>query len=100
MSRLAKLAARQKKKFIPLCPDFVIEVRSPSDRLSQLHEKMEEYRANGATLGWLIDPQERKVHVYRPGKRVECLDRPKRLSGDPELPRFVLELARIWKPDI
>src|SRR5258708_4576787 len=99
-SRLAKLAAKQKRKFIPLCPDFVIEVRSPSDGLPKLQEKMEEYRANGASLGWLIDPQERKVHVYRPGKRVESLNHPKRLSGDPELPGFVLELARIWKPDI
>ncbi len=100
MSRLAKIAARQKRKFIPLCPDFVIEVRSPSDRLPRLQEKMEEYRENGSTLGWLIDPQERKVYIYRRGKRVECLDHPKRLSGDPELPGFVLELARIWKPDI
>jgi Uma2 family endonuclease len=100
MSRLAKLAARQKRKFIPLCPDFVIEVRSPSDRLATAQAKMEEYRENGAALGWLIDPQERKVHLYRPRKQVECLNRPKRMSGDPELPGFVLELARIWKPDI
>jgi len=100
MSRLAKLAASKKKKFIPLCPDFVIEVRSPSDRLPRLQEKMEEYRENGAVLGWLIDPQERKVYVYRQGKPVECLDRPKRLKGDPELPGFALELAQIWKPDI
>jgi Uma2 family endonuclease len=99
-SRLAKLAPKQKKKFIPLCPDFVIEVRSPSDRLARLQEKMEEYRENGAALGWLIDPQARKVHVYRPGQRVEVLDHPKRLSGDPELQGFVLELARIWRPDI
>jgi Uma2 family endonuclease len=100
MSRLAKLTARQKRKFIPLCPDFVIEVRSQSDRLPGLQAKMEEYRENGASLGWLIDPLQRKVYVYRPGQRVECLNRPKRLSGDPELPGFVLELARIWKPDI
>jgi Uma2 family endonuclease len=100
MSRLAKLSARQKKKFAPLCPDFVIEVRSASDRLPALQKKMEEYLDNGAILGWLIDPQERKVHVYRPRKRVACLDRPKSLSGDPELPGFVLKLARIWKPDI
>ena len=100
MSRLARLASKQKKKFIPLCPDFVLEVRSPSDRLLKLQEKMAEYRDNGAELGWLIDPQERKVHIYRPGKRVEILNHPKRLSGDPELPGFVLELARIWKPDI
>jgi Uma2 family endonuclease len=100
MPRIAKLTARKKKKFAPLCPDFVIEVRSQSDRLPPLQEKMEEYLANGSSLGWLIDPQERKVHVYRPGKRVEILNRPKRVSGDPELPGFVLELARIWKPDI
>jgi Uma2 family endonuclease len=99
-SRIARLAPAQKKKFAPLCPDFVIEVRSLSDRLPKLQEKMEEYCANGASLGWLIDPQERKVYVYRPGKGVECLDHPKRLSGDPELPGFVLKLARIWKPDI
>lgn len=100
MSRLAKISSGRKKKFIPLCPDFVIEVRSPSDRLPRLHEKMEEYRDNGAALGWLIDPQERKVHLYRPGRPVERLNRPRRLSGDPELPGFVLELAGIWKPDI
>ncbi len=100
MSRLSKLAARQKKKFIPLCPDFVIELRSPSDRLTALREKMEEYRDNGALLGWLIDPQDRQVSVYRPGKAVARLDHPKRLSGNPELPGFVLELARIWKPGI
>jgi Uma2 family endonuclease len=100
MSHLAKLTAKQKKKFLPLCPDFVIEVLSPSDRLPTLQQKMEEYRDNGASLGWLIDPEERKVHVYRPGKRVETLNRPKRIGGDPELPGFVLELARIWKPDI
>ena len=100
MSRLAKIAASKKRKFIPLCPDFVIEVRSPSDRLPRLQGKMEEYRENGAVLGWLIDPQERKVYVYRQGKPVECLDHPKRLKGDPELPGFVLQLAQIWKPDI
>src|ERR1035438_5965730 len=100
VSRLAKLGANQKRRFGQLCPDFVIEILSPSDRLPTVQAKMEEYRENGASLGWLIDPEERKVHVYRPGKRVECLDRPKRVSGDPELPGFALELARIWKPDI
>jgi Uma2 family endonuclease len=100
MSRLAKIDARKKRKFIPLSPDFLIEVRSPSDRLPTLQDKMEEYRENGTSLGWLIDPKGRKVYVYRPGKRVECLNHPKRLSGDPELPGFVLDLAPIWKPDI
>lgn len=99
-SRLAKLTARQKKKFLPLCPDFVVEVLSPTDRLPVVQRKMEEYRENGASLGWLIDPEKRKVHVYRPGKTIEILNHPKRVSGDPELPGFVLELARIWKPDI
>jgi Uma2 family endonuclease len=98
MCRLAKLGS--KRKFIPLCPDFVLEVLSPSDRLAKLQEKMEEYRSNGALLGWLIDPTTRKVNVYRPGKGVECLTRRKRLNGDPELPGFVLDLAQIWKPDI
>jgi Uma2 family endonuclease len=100
MSRLAKIDARKKRKFIPLSPDFLIEVRSPSDRLPTWQDKMEEYRENGTSLGWLIDPKGRKVYVYRPGKRVECLNHPKRLSGDPELPGFVLDLAPIWKPDI
>ncbi len=98
-SRLARLSAEQKKKFLPLCPDFVIEVRSPSDRLARLQEKMEEYRENGACLGWLIDPQQRKVHIYRPGLPVEKLNHPKRVKGDPELPGFVMELSQIWKPD-
>ncbi len=100
MSRLAKLAAKQKKKFLPLCPDFVVEVLSPSDHLASLQAKMEEYRNNGASLGWLIDPRARKVHIYRTGKRVERVHHPTRLNGDPELPGFVLNLARIWKPDI
>lgn len=96
--RFAKLTARQKQKFLPLCPDFVIEIRSHTDRLDHLQNKMLEYRENGAHLGWLIDPRTRKVYIYRPGKRVQCLNRPKRVSGDPELPRFVLEMAEIWKP--
>ena len=85
--------------FFPLCPDFVIEIRSLTDRLGTLQKKMEEYRENGARLGWLIDPQTRKVYVYRPRKRIETLDDPKRLSGDPELPGFVLKLAKIWDLD-
>jgi Uma2 family endonuclease len=99
LSRLTKLGTKQRKKLGALCPDFVIEVRSPSDRLPALLAKMKEYCKNGAALGWLIDPETRKVHVYRPGKRVEMLNHPKRVSGDPELSGFVLELARIWKPD-
>jgi Uma2 family endonuclease len=97
-SRLAKFTARQRRKFLPLCPDFVVEILSPSDRLPKLQAKMEEYRENGARLGWLIDPERKHVYVYRPGRAIECLKRAKTLSADPELPGFVLDLAPIWKP--
>ncbi|MGH9833829.1 MAG: Uma2 family endonuclease, partial [Blastocatellia bacterium] len=75
-SRLAALSPKQRKEYFPLCPDFVIELRSSTDRLKRLKEKMEEYIANGARLGWLIDPIERKVYVYRPDAEVEVLDDP------------------------
>ena len=94
--RLDKLTAKQKKQFLPLCPDFVVELRSQSDRLSMLQEKMAEYLANGARLGWLIDPLEKQVFVYRPGAPVEHLKEPATLSGEPVLAGFTLELARVW----
>jgi len=97
-SRVEALAQEVREKFFPLCPDFVVELRSQSDRLPPLRAKMEEYRDNGARLGWLIDPTERRVHVYRPGRTVEVLQDPAQISGDPELPGFVLDLAPIWKP--
>jgi Uma2 family endonuclease len=81
-----------------LYPDSVIEVRSATDRLVTLKAKMVEYCENGTLLGWLIDPHTCKVHVYRPGKRPEVVQRPRRISGSPELPGFVLDLAEIWKP--
>ena len=96
-SRLRTLTPAQKKKFLPLCPNFVIELRSPSDTLKTVQEKMQEYLDNGAQLGWLIDPLERRVYVYRPGAAVERLDNPTTISGDPELPGFVLDLTRIWE---
>jgi len=96
-SRLAGIPPEQKQRFLPLCPDFVIEPRSPSDALADLRAKMEEYRASGARLGWLIDPEERRVHVYRPNRPVEVLDGATEVSGDPELPGFVLELEPIWE---
>lgn len=99
--RLSRLTAEQKKKFIPLCPDFVIELRSQSDDdLAELQAKMEEYIANGARLGWLIDPEERRVFVYRPAAAVEELKHITRVSGDPELPGFTLDLREIWEPRI
>ncbi len=97
-SRLGSLPRAQREKFLPLCPTFVIELRSPSDPLASVRAKMEEYVENGARLGWLIDPIERRLHVYRPGRDVEVLDQPPSVDGDPELPGFVIELGEIWDP--
>lgn len=97
-SRLAELTEGQKQKFLPLCPEFVVELRSPSDRLRDLQDKMEEYVANGAQLGWLIDPTQREVHVYQPDVAPLLLSQPSRVTGDPVLPGFVLDMAEIWDP--
>jgi Uma2 family endonuclease len=95
-SRLAQFSAAQRQRFLPACPDFVLELRSPSDRLADLQTKMAEYIANGARLGWLLDPEPRHVYVYRPDAEVERLDNPEELSGAPVLPGFVLDLREIW----
>ena len=94
--RFAALSAEQRTKFPPLCPDFVIELRSPADSLRALRSKMREYIDNGARLGWLIDPRERQVHVHRPGSPVELLQQPRSVSADPVLSGFTLEMADIW----
>jgi Uma2 family endonuclease len=93
--RWEALTPQEQEKFPPLCPNFVIELRSPSDRLKSIQEKMQEYRDNGAQLGWLIDPQNQKVEIYRQGQSVEVLDSPTSLSGENVLPGFVLDLGRI-----
>ena len=93
--RLAALTAEERAKFLPLCPDFVVELRSPTDSLSTLQDKMREYIENGAQLGWLIDPMGGQVLVYRPGAPVERLEAPDSVSADPVLPGFRLELAEI-----
>lgn len=95
-SRLEQLTPEQKKKFVPLCPDFAIELRSPTDGLRTLRKKMEEYIQNGAQLGWLIDPDPKRVYVFRPGQPVEELVEPSNLKGDPLLSGFVLDLNEIW----
>lgn len=95
-ARLATVPAEQKERFLPLCPDFVVELRSPSDRLPILQAKMAEYMANGARLGWLIDPANRQVFVYRQGHEAERLDAPDRLSGDPPMAGFELRMEGIW----
>lgn len=95
-SRWEAIAPEQRQKFAPVCPDFVIELRSPTDGLKVLQDKMQEYIDNGTNLGWLIDRLQRKVYVYRPNMPVEELDNPATLSGDPILPGFVLNLSQIW----
>ena len=82
--------------FPGLCPDFVLELRSRSDTLASLQRIMEEYLENGARLGWLVDPINRRVHVYRPGEPVEIVENPETISGDPVLPGFELDLNEIW----
>jgi Uma2 family endonuclease len=90
------LPAKERAGFGLLCPDFVVELRSPTDRPADLQEKMQEYIDNGARLGWLIDPLEKRVYVYRPDQSVEVLDDPPMLSGDPVLPGFVLHVRELW----
>lgn len=94
--RLIALSDEDQEKFLPLCPDFVLELRSPTDRLSDLQEKMQEYIANGARLGWLVDPYEKRVHVCRPGLPVEILDDPAELRGGPVLSGLVLPVRELW----
>ncbi|MEL6222734.1 MAG: Uma2 family endonuclease [Cyanobacteria bacterium J06627_8] len=95
-NRWDALSQGEKEDFAPLCPDFVVELRSKSDRLNTLQDKMQEYIDNGARLGWLIDAQNKKVEVYSQGKEVEVLDQPTQLSGEGVLPVFTLSLRNIW----
>ncbi len=97
--RLAGLTPEERGRFLPLAPDFVIELRSPSDRLADLQAKLEEYMANGVRLGWLLDPAEGTAYVFRPDTPPARLEHPGCLEGDPELPRFTLDLGDIWQPD-
>lgn len=96
--RLAGIPAELRGKFLPLCPDFVAELRSPTDSLNELTDKMKEYIANGTRLGWLIDPAEQRLYVFRPDLEVQTFDAPERISGNPELSGFELELTEIWNP--
>ena len=86
------LTSEQRRKFPPICPDFVIELRSPSDRLKPLQEKMREYLDCGLRLGWLINPQNNTVGIYRPQQPVETLTLPASLSGEDVLPGFTLSI--------
>jgi Uma2 family endonuclease len=94
--RWHSLTPEQQNKFAPIAPDFVIELRSASDNLKLLQEKMQEYIANGVKLAWLIDRKQRKVFIYRPNCGVEELNNPQTLTGEDILPGFVLDLSEIW----
>ncbi len=95
-NRWDALSADDRTKFAPLCPDFVVELRSPSDTLDELTAKMDEYAANGARLGLLVDPLERRVHVYRAQQPAVVLDGPDEVDASPEMPAFVLDLRTVW----
>ena len=95
-SHLNSISSEQRKKFIPLSPDFVIELRSPGDSLKDLQEKMREYLDNGTQLGFLIDPAYRKVYVYERDKPTTEIEDPETISADPFLPHFVLSMSEIW----
>lgn len=94
--RWTALSKQQKASFAPICPDFVVELRSSSDSLSDLQLKMQEYIDNGAKLGFLIDRKLRTVHVYRPNVAPEIKESPDSVGAEPELPGFVLQMAKIW----
>lgn len=94
--RWEALTPKERKGFVPLCPNFVVELGSESDSLTQLRSKMQEYMDNGAKLGWLINPQQRRVEIYRAEVAVEILENPTELSGEEVLPGFVLNLTRVF----
>ncbi|WP_414623929.1 Uma2 family endonuclease [Calothrix sp. CCY 0018] len=94
--RWDSLTTEQKGTFANICPDFVVELRSSSDRIEPLQTKMKEYMDNGARLGWLLDPQNRRVEIYQPEIEVKILENPVELFGEKVLPGFVLNLRRVW----
>jgi Uma2 family endonuclease len=96
LSRWEALTPEQRKKFPPLAPDFVIELRSASDRLPPLREKMAEYRANGVRLGLLIDPKKKQVEIYRQGQESSILESPTEIDCSDVLPGFILSMSEIW----
>jgi Uma2 family endonuclease len=96
LDRWNQLTEEEQERFAPISPDFVVELRSPSDSLTDLQVKMQEYIENGVQLGWLIDRPQRQVFIYRANASVEQLDNPDNLNGELVLPGFVLDLSKIW----
>ena len=95
--KVARFSKEEKAKFLPLTPDFVLELMSPSDNLKDIREKMQEYKDNGVKLGWLINPQQKQVEVYLFEQPVEVIDKPTTLSAEEILPGLVIELSSIWQ---
>ena len=95
LERWSALTAEERDVFPPICPDFIVELRSPSDGLRAAQNKMQEYMNNGTRLGWLINPKNHQVEIYRQGQEKEILKAPTHLSGEQVLPGFVLELKGI-----
>jgi Uma2 family endonuclease len=94
--RLDQFSSKEQEKFLPICPDFIAEIRSQSDALSAAKEKMERWMANGAQLGWLIDPYAATAYIYRPGQLPEALHKPEALEGEGPIAGFKLEMEPIW----
>lgn len=97
IERWNALSKEDRKKFPPICPDFVIELRSESDRLLSLQKKLQHYLDNGVRLGWLIDPLTKNLHIYRSDSQPEVLQAPDSVSGESVLPDFILDLRPIWQ---
>lgn len=96
-SRWDALSDADQARFAPLCPDFIIELRSPNENLAELKRKMEQWIANGVQLGWLIDPENKTVSVCRPGEQPEILSHPTSVQGNGVMAGFELVMARIWE---
>jgi Uma2 family endonuclease len=96
LERWNQLTPEQQKKFPPICPDFVIELRSESDTLEPLQKKMQEYLSNGLRLGWLVNPQKRQVEIYRANQDKQVIENPKQLDGEEVLLDFVFDLSILW----
>ncbi len=94
--QLARFTPEEQEKYLPVCPEFIAEMRSHSDSIVALQEKMELWIANGAQLGWLIDPYTATVYIYRPGQQPETLHKPEALEGEGPIAGFRLEMERFW----
>ena len=95
--RWQALTIEQRKRFAPLCPDFVVELRSETNNIKDLRAKMQEYMDNRSQLGWLIDPHNKCVEIYHSGQAIEVLENPSQLSGEGILPGFTLSLEKFWE---